>query len=155
MQYRSELWKNVFVVLQMTPQQVKLVGDSFAKVLPIAGVTADLFYDHLFEIAPEVRPLFPDDLVEQKKKFIAMLAMVITNLHDFGKIAPVVADLGTRHVAYGIVAKHYEPFGTALLQALEDCLGVDFTPPVKAAWTKAYMSLADVMKREAAKLPPR
>jgi len=84
-----------------------------------------------------------------------MLAMVIANLHEFGKIAPVVADLGARHVAYGIVAKHYEPFGTALLQALEDCLGVDFTPPVKAAWTKAYMSLADVMKREAAKLPPR
>ena len=139
----------------MTPQQIKLVTDSFMKVLPIAGVTADLFYDHLFEIAPEVRPLFPDDLVEQKKKFIATLAMLISNLHEFGKIAPVVANLGTRHVAYGIVAKHYEPFGAALLKVLEDCLGVDFTPPVKAAWTKAYMSLADVMKREAAKLPPR
>ena len=138
----------------MTPQQIKLVTDSFMKVLPIAGVTADLFYDHLFEIAPEVRPLFPDDLVEQKKKFIATLAMLISNLHEFGKIAPVVANLGTRHVAYGIVAKHYEPFGIALLKVLEDCLGVDFTPPVRAAWTEAYMRLAGVMTRAAAKLPP-
>jgi hypothetical protein len=29
----------------MIPEQVKLVTDSFRKVLPIAGVTADLFYD--------------------------------------------------------------------------------------------------------------
>jgi hemoglobin-like flavoprotein len=138
----------------MTPQQVKLVTDSFMKVLPIAGVTADLFYDHLFEIAPEVRPLFPDNLVEQKKKFIATLATLIANLHEFGKIAPVVADLGKRHVDYGIVAKHYEPFGAALFRVLEDCLGVDFTPSVKAAWTEAYRNLADVMKRAAANLPP-
>jgi len=138
----------------MTPEQVKLVTESFMKVMPIAGVTADLFYDRLFEIAPEVRPLFPDDLVEQKKKFIGMLATLIANLHEFGRIEPVVAELGKRHVDYGIVAKHYEPFGAALSQALEDCLGVDFTPPVKAAWTEAYMNLADIMKG-AANLPPR
>jgi hypothetical protein len=35
----------------MTPEQVKLVQDSFRKVMPIAGTAADLFYDHLFEIA--------------------------------------------------------------------------------------------------------
>ena len=53
----------------MTPLQIKLVADSFSKVLPVAGVTADLFYDRLFEIAPETRTLFPDDLAAQKKKF--------------------------------------------------------------------------------------
>lgn len=71
----------------MTPEQVKLVADSFRKVLPVAGVTADLFYDYLFEIAPEVRPLFPDDLAAQKKKFITMLATVVANLNGFEKIA--------------------------------------------------------------------
>jgi hypothetical protein len=29
----------------MTPEQVKLVQDSFRKVMPIAGTAADLFYD--------------------------------------------------------------------------------------------------------------
>ena len=36
----------------MTPQQARLVADSLQKVLPVAGVTADLFYDHLFERGP-------------------------------------------------------------------------------------------------------
>jgi hemoglobin-like flavoprotein len=75
---------------EMTPEQVNLVKESFWKILPIAGVAADLFYDRLFEIAPEVRPLFPDDLVAQKKKLMAMLAVAVTNLHQVDKIASAV-----------------------------------------------------------------
>ena len=36
----------------MTPDQVKLVQQSFAKVAPISETAAVLFYDRLFEIAP-------------------------------------------------------------------------------------------------------
>ena len=50
----------------MTPQQIELVQSSFKKVVPIAGTAADLFYNRLFEIAPEVRSMFPQDLSEQK-----------------------------------------------------------------------------------------
>ena len=138
----------------MTPEQVKLVTDSFRKVLPIAGVTADLFYDRLFEIAPELRSLFPDDLVAQKKKFTTMLATMVANLNEFEKIAPIVADLGMRHADYGVIANHYEPFGAALLWTLQECLGVDFTPTARTAWTEAYTTLAGVMRGAAANLPP-
>ena len=138
----------------MTPEQVKLVQDSFKKVVPIAGTAADLFYERLFTIAPEVRPLFPDDLTQQKTKLIAMLATAVNNLHQVGTIVPAVEDLGKRHVAYGVTDKHYEPVGAALLWTLEQGLGTDFTPPVKAAWTEAYMTLAGVMKKAAATVPP-
>jgi hypothetical protein len=37
-------------------QQIQLVQTSFKKVVPTAGTAADLFYDRLFEIAPDVRP---------------------------------------------------------------------------------------------------
>ena len=134
----------------MTPEQVKLVQDSFAKVVPIAGKAADIFYDRLFMIAPEVRPLFPSDLTEQKKKLIQMLATAVTNLHQVEKIIPAVEDLGRRHAGYGVTAKHYEPVGAALLWTLEQGLGPDFSPPVKAAWTETYMMVAGVMQKAAA-----
>lgn len=134
----------------MTPDQVTMVQDSFKKVVPIADTAADLFYDRLFAIAPEVRPLFPDDLKEQKKKLIAMLATAVTNLHQVDTILPAVENLGKRHVAYGVTSKHYEPVGAALLWTLEQGLGPDFTPPVKAAWTEAYTTLAGVMQGAAA-----
>jgi hemoglobin-like flavoprotein len=50
----------------MTPERIALVQGSFRKVVPIAGLAADIFYDRLFETAPEVRPLFPADMTEQK-----------------------------------------------------------------------------------------
>jgi hypothetical protein len=46
----------------MTPEQVKFVQDSFARVVPIGGTVANFFYDRLFRIAPDVRPLFPEHL---------------------------------------------------------------------------------------------
>lgn len=130
----------------MTRDQIVIVQDSFKKVVPIAATAADLFYDRLFAIAPEVRPLFPGDLKEQKKKLIAMLATAVTNLHQVDSIAPAVADLGKRHAAYGVKAEHYQPVGAALLWTLEQGLGPDFTPPVKDAWTSAYLLLAGVMQ---------
>lgn len=133
----------------MTPDQVVMVQDSFRKVVPIADTAADLFYDRLFSIAPDVRPLFPADLKEQKKKLIAMLATAVTNLHQVETILPAVEGLGKRHVAYGVTARHYEPVGAALLWTLEQGLGPDFTPPLKAAWTEAYVTLAGAMQNAA------
>jgi hemoglobin-like flavoprotein len=139
----------------MTPEQVKLVQDSFAKVAPIADKAADLFYDRLFVIAPEVRSLFPDDLSAQKKKLMQMLTTAVTNLHQVEKIVPAVQDLGRRHVGYGVSAKHYEPVGAALLWTLEQGLGPAFTAEVKEAWTVTYTTVADVMKAAAAQVPPK
>ena len=129
----------------MTPEQVKLVQDSFAKVAPIADTAANLFYDRLFAIALEVRSLFPEDLTEQKKKLMQMLATAVTNLHQVEKILPAVQALGKRHAGYGVTAKHYEPVGAALLWTLEQGLGPAFTPPVKEAWTATYTTVAGVM----------
>lgn len=134
----------------MNPEQIALVQDSFRKVVPIAATAADLFYDRLFAIAPEVRTLFPDDLKEQKRKLIAMLATAVTNLHQVDTIALAVADLGRRHDDYGVKPEHYEPVGAALLWTLEQGLGPDFTPPVREAWTGAYLLLAGVMQDAAA-----
>ena len=129
----------------MTPEKIELVQSSFKKVVPIAGAAADLFYDHLFEIAPEVRPMFPQDLKEQKAKLMGMLGTAVGNLHRIETILPAVKALGARHKGYGVTAAHYAPVGAALLWTLEKGLGADFTPEVKAAWTETYTTLADVM----------
>jgi hemoglobin-like flavoprotein len=129
----------------MTPQQVELVQTSFKKVVPIAATAADLFYNRLFEIAPETRTLFPRYLAEQKGKLMSMLGTAVTNLHKLDAILPAVKDLGQRHKGYGVTAAHYAPVGAALLWTLEKGLGPDFTPEVKAAWTETYTALAGVM----------
>jgi hemoglobin-like flavoprotein len=138
----------------MTPEQVKLVQNSFVKVEAIAETAADLFYDRLFEIAPAVRPLFPDDLAEQKVKLMDMLGTAVNNLHQIETIVPAVEELGRKHVGYGVTSEHYDQVGAALLWTLEKGLADDFTAPVKEAWTETYGTLAGVMKEAAAAMPP-
>ena len=89
----------------MTPEQITLVQTSFQKVVLIAGTAADLFYDRLFESAPQIRALFPQDMAEQKKKLMAMLATAVTNLHKLDTILPAVQALGQRHTGYGVTAE--------------------------------------------------
>lgn len=134
----------------MTPEQIKRVQDSFTKVRPIAGTAADLFYGRLFEIAPQVRGLFPDDMTEQKQKLMAMLGLAVANLAHPETVVPALQDLGRKHVAYGTQAAHYEPVGAALLWTLEQGLGPDFTPEVREAWTETYALVARVMQQAAA-----
>ena len=133
----------------MTPDQVRLVQDSFAKVRPIAGTAADLFYGRLFETAPQVRGLFPDDMTEQKRKLMAMLGMAVANLNHPESVVPALQDLGRKHVAYGTQAGHYAPVGDALLWTLERGLGPDFTPEVRDAWVATYALVAGVMQQAA------
>ena len=46
----------------MTPKQVALVQDSFAKVALTSEAAAVLFYNRLFDIAPQMKAMFPDDI---------------------------------------------------------------------------------------------
>ena len=129
----------------MTPKQVALVQTSFAKVAPIAGVAADLFYDRLFEMAPDVRRLFPNDLAEQKNKLMTMLGAAVAGLSKPEALLPVVRALGARHAGYGVAARHFAPVGAALIWTLEKGLGEAFTPDMKAAWVEVYSVLSHAM----------
>src|SRR5262245_40192907 len=133
----------------MTPDQVQLVQQSFSKVAPISDQAAIMFYDRLFEVAPQVRTMFPDDISEQRKKLMATLAVVVNGLSDLPSILPAASALATRHVAYGAKAEHYPVVGGALLWTLEKGLGEAWTPEVASAWAAAYGTLSNFMITEA------
>jgi nitric oxide dioxygenase len=133
----------------MTPAQVTLVQDSFAKVAPIADQAAVLFYDRLFAIAPEVKPMFHGDMAEQRRKLMATLGLVVRALGDLPAILPLASRLAKQHVVYGVKPVHYAPVGAALLWTLEQGLGDAWTASVADAWKAAYVTLSEFMISEA------
>jgi hemoglobin-like flavoprotein len=132
--------------------QINLVQSSWSKVIPISETAADLFYNRLFEIDPSTKVLFKGDMKEQGRKLMQMITAAVNGLNDLEALVPAVQELGSRHGGYGVQEAHYGSVATALLWTLEQGLGEDFTPEVKAAWTETYMLLAGVMKESAAKL---
>lgn len=133
----------------MTPAEVALVKSSFEKVKPIASDAAALFYGRLFEVAPEVKPLFKGEITEQGRKLMTTLAVVVNGLDNLPSILPAASALAKKHVAYGVTPGHYEPVGEALLWTLERGLGPAWTPQLAAAWTSAYATLSGYMIGEA------
>jgi hemoglobin-like flavoprotein len=133
----------------MDVRQVELVQASFAKVVPIADQAAVIFYAELFELDPSLRSLFKEDMSEQRRKLMSMLGMAVNGLRDWEAVRPIVASLGVRHVSYGVKPENFATVGTALLAALAQGLGDEFTPEVRAAWGAIYSELASEMLRAA------
>jgi hemoglobin-like flavoprotein len=138
----------------MKLEHIKLVKNSFAQVQPIADKAAALFYNRLFELDPDLRPLFRHNLEEQGVKLMASLAVVVHGLEKPENIVGMVKRLGSRHAGYGVRNEHYETVGTALLWTLKQGLGEAFTADVEAAWAEAYYLLAGLMQEAAAELEP-
>ena len=133
----------------MTPDQIKAIQDSFARVAPISEQAAALFYGRLFEIAPHVKPLFRGDMKEQGRKLMATLAIVVNGLRNLESVLPAASALAKRHVDYGVKAADYAPVGAALLWTLEKGLGAQWSPELAAAWGSAYTILSEYMIGEA------
>jgi hemoglobin-like flavoprotein len=122
----------------LSADDIERVRSSFDRIWPISTRTAGLFYDRLFEIAPEVRPLFRSDIDEQKRKFIATLAVIVGSLDDTSKLIALTDNLARQHGDFGVRPAHYPKVGEALLWSLERGLGDAWTPGVAASWSKAY-----------------
>lgn len=136
----------------LTERKKRLVQSSFTKVAPIADKAAEIFYAKLFQMDPEVKPLFKGDMKEQGAKLMSMISTAVNGLDNLEAIVPAVQNLGKGHVAYGVKDSHYDTVGGALLYTLETGLGEDFTAEVKDAWTEVYTVLATTMKDAAAEV---
>jgi hemoglobin-like flavoprotein len=129
----------------MTPDQVKLIRDSFAKLSGDVDGVAAAFYAKLFEIDPSLRPLFKGDMRSQGRKLMGMLATAVRSLDALESVLPAIQSLGKRHVDYGVADKDYATVGTALIDTLAAGLKDEFTTDVRLAWLAAYTALSKVM----------
>jgi hemoglobin-like flavoprotein/uncharacterized protein YjbI with pentapeptide repeats len=129
---------------------VEILEQSFEMVKPHANEFAASFYDNLFTVSPEVKPLFAQtDMLTQQKKLLNSLVLVVENLRNPDALAPVLNALGARHISYGAIPQYYEPVGAALLMTFAQYLQEDFTPEVKQAWLDAFTAIASLMLKGA------
>lgn len=138
----------------MTPEQVRLIRESWNSVASIADSAVEQFYNRLFEIDPTTRALFhATNMPEQRKKVAQALSLAVQGADDLAALAPVLQQLGRSHQGYGVTTAQYESVGAALLWTLEHGLGPQWTPATAAAWTDLYGSISAVMMRGAEEMP--
>lgn len=142
----------------LTEEHKQAIRRSWRLLAPLGETVSELFYRRLFELRPDLRGLFPNDMEAQKRKLLAMLVFVVKSLdwpvEDWEQdIDPeddmflVLLALGRRHrKLYRVEDEHYGPVGEALVWTLEQGLGQVFEGTTREAWIQVYGMLATTMK---------
>lgn len=129
----------------MDSHQIDLVRDSFVQIVLDSEGAARLFYDRLFELAPETRPLFRTDMIEQGRHLIEALGRIVTGLSKLDVMRPGLCKLAERHVDYGVEDRYYVVAGDALMHMVTAHGGPAIDSATVEAWKTAYALIADVM----------
>jgi nitric oxide dioxygenase len=128
--------------MALSSTQIRLVQDSLPMIREHLEPASTAFYENLFAIAPETRPLFREDLAGQGMKFFSTLDTIVDLLHDTDALDSEIADLAQSHGTLGVEARHYEPMGAALMVTLGETIGPEFTDELRDAWRAAYDEIA-------------
>lgn len=128
----------------LTENDKKNIRETFALVQPIASTAAELFYNRLFDIAPQVKPLFKNsDMEQQGRHLMQTIGILVSSIDRLDTFKPHLQKLGQNHIKYGAEPGHYAVVGEALLWTLQQGLGEAFTEEVAEAWTKLYTFVAE------------
>ncbi len=131
--------------MMLNPQQIKIIEETFEKIVPISETAASIFYDRLFEVEPKLRHLFKGDIESQGRKLMQTLGVSVKSIHNFAALKPILEDLADSHVSYGVSEKDYDTVGETLLYTLDKGLGSGFTQEVKDAWSILYSKISKTM----------
>jgi ferredoxin/hemoglobin-like flavoprotein len=128
------------------PDVHSLVQTTFEIVHARKDEAAAIFYEKLFEIAPQVRPLFAKtDIRVQGQMLMNMIGAAVRGLDRLEELRPQLVELGRRHGAYGTEIAHYAAVEACLLYTVETLTGPAFNLDVKLAWTEIYNFIAGTM----------
>jgi hemoglobin-like flavoprotein len=129
----------------LTADEIHLIRDSYERI-SVSLRFARNFYAMLFDIAPDLRPLFPDDLTAQARKLTEMLGVLAGTLDRPLEFAMVLDSLGHRHRGYAVRSTHFAPVGRALFATLERELGPRFDDATRRAWIALYALASALMQ---------
>lgn len=123
----------------------EIVRSSYALVEPQSEDLGRHFYARLFSRAPETRELFPVNMEVQRSRLLRALVHVAQMVDRPDELVPFLEQLGRDHRKFGVLARHYDAVGYALIGAIRDFSGDAWTPEVDRAWTESYRAVANAM----------
>lgn len=127
----------------MTSDQINAITTSWEKVSQDPNLIKN-FYGELFEIAPQTKRYFPDDLTKQSEKLAYTLGFVVGNLDRLDDIKDSVEELGRTHRKLKIKNEEYGFVKEALLITIDEAIDGDNTATIEA-WDGALSHIAAVM----------
>jgi NAD(P)H-flavin reductase/hemoglobin-like flavoprotein len=118
----------------------------------------EYFYAHLFVQHPQIRAIFPLEMIGLREHVFLALARLARSIDNTAALAAYAGQLGREHRKFGVQEKHYQAFFDALLATTAYFNGTSWTAQAKAAFSAALDHTAALMRqaadRDGAQQPP-
>jgi hemoglobin-like flavoprotein len=135
------LWQDLSVMLWPTARPSRATMDvvqASCRALADRPVRlSELFYEHLFDMAPWLRPMFAEDMTQQMQRMTDTLLAAIAELArtDAGNLKILLRQMGVDHyVRYQVAPPHYLYVAHALTRAVRDVSGSEFSSRLSSSW---------------------
>lgn len=140
---------SIFVVLTFLKDfmdTTALVEESFEHIKENKEIFITSFYSNLFDLAPEVKPLFSNvDKIKQGEKLYNSLLLLVENLKNPELLSDVLSSLGKDHISYGTQLQHYPVVGECLIQTFKSILKENWDKETESAWLETYNVVVNLM----------
>lgn len=105
------------------------------------------YYYHLFELAPEIRPLFTKSMVSQGRMLANMIKSVVVNIaQDYNLFRLSLEAMARNHNKMGIKSEYYALSGLVLFLTIRVCLGEKlYNEEIRIAWTRLYARMMQII----------
>ena len=124
----------------------ELIRSNFAIVVERAPDIVERFYARLFTEQPQLKALFGRRSEKaQAEMLTGALIAVVEHLEDASWLENTLAPMGDKHRTYGVKDEMYPMVAGALVGALKDVSGTEWSAEVEAAWLGALTFVANTM----------
>lgn len=141
--------------MMLTAQQLDAVRGNIRAVAPEFERLSTLFFARLFTAHSPLRPLFPQDAYRRAEDLRVGLEHLVGNAHRLNVLEGALIDFGVRNDRAGIQPVHYGAAREALLFALADVSGEQWTEELRDAWTTLLQVVSSIALRGAGRARAR
>ncbi len=105
----------------------------------------ELFYNKLFDLAPDTKKLFKTGILDQGSKLTDFLNFVVMYIREIDGLTLHLKFLGMKHKGYRVKKKHYPVYREALLWSFRTGLGKNWSEDAENAWEKVHEIMSSTM----------
>jgi hemoglobin-like flavoprotein len=123
------------------------IQESMHRLLQCKETFGNLFYEVFFTRCPEARPYFAGINMEHQAALLTMALKVLETYHTnaYPAMAVYLKYLGHKHHVRAVLPELYPQWRDALLAALQQFHGDDWSDAVSRQWREAFEKAREVM----------
>ena len=129
---------------------VNLLRGSFDRLRPLGVSATHLFYDRLFDEAPQRRSIFGETIDTQAQKLWESLEFVFDTLDDPQNLDPALRKLGAHHAQFNLEQADYDLVSSILIDLVSGTLGQEWTEAHANVWRDLMAHVSKTMMDGAA-----